>query len=67
MLQVLSKESFFETWLEYNSRFPEGVKKEVTQKWRQARPRPGEKETLNIVLREITFHLGILPFVIKIH
>ena len=32
-------------------RFPEGVQKEGIQKWRQARSRPREKETLNIMLR----------------
>ena len=36
----------------YNRRFPEGVQKEEIQQWRQARSRPGEKETLNIMLRE---------------
>ena len=36
----------------YNRRFPEGVQKEEIQRWRQARPRPGKKETLNIMLRE---------------
>ena len=38
---------------EKNSRrFPEGVQKEEIQQWRQAPSRPGEEETLNIVLRE---------------
>ena len=36
----------------YSGRFPEGVNKEEIQQWRQARARPGEKETLNIMLRE---------------
>ena len=36
----------------YSGRFPEGVQKEEVQQWRQARSRPGEKETLNIMLRE---------------
>ena len=31
---------------------PPGVQKEEIQKWRQARSRPGEKETHNIKLRE---------------
>ena len=35
-------------------RFPEGVQREEIQQWRQARPRPGEKETLNIMLRGIS-------------
>ena len=35
----------------YTRRFPEGVPKEGIQQWRQARSRPGEKETLNIMLR----------------
>ena len=38
----------------YSRRFPEGVRKEEIQQWRQARSRPGEKETLNIMLRERT-------------
>ena len=29
-----------------------GGQKEEIQQWRQARSRPGEKETLNIMLRE---------------
>ena len=32
--------------------FPSGVQKEAIQQWRHARPRPGEKETHNIKLRE---------------
>ena len=36
----------------YSRRFPEGVHKEEIQQWRQARSRPGEKETLNIMSRE---------------
>ena len=32
--------------------FPMGVQKEEIQQWRQARLRPGEKESLNIMLRE---------------
>ena len=36
----------------YSRRFPEGVQKEEIQQWRQARSRPGEKETLNIMLKE---------------
>ena len=36
----------------YSRRFPEGVQKEGIQQWRQARSRPGEKETLNIMLRK---------------
>ena len=36
----------------YSSRLPEGVQKEEIQKWLEAPPRPGEKETLNIMLRE---------------
>ena len=33
-------------------RFPEGTPKEEIQQWRQAQLRPGEKETLNIMLSE---------------
>ena len=40
-------------FLNYSSRFPEGVQKEEIQQWRQAQPRPGEKEALNIMLREM--------------
>ena len=36
----------------YSRRFLEGVQKEEIQQWRQARSLPGEKETLNIMLRE---------------
>ena len=36
----------------YNNRFPRGVRKEEIQQWRQAQSRPGEKEPLNIMLRE---------------
>ena len=36
----------------YNRRFPEGVQKEKIQQRRQARSRPGEKETLNIMSAE---------------
>ena len=36
----------------YSGRFPEGVQKEEIQQCRQARSRPGEKETHNIKLRE---------------
>ena len=36
----------------YSGCFPEGVQKEEIQRWRQARSRPGEKETLNNMLRE---------------
>ena len=36
----------------YTRRFPEGVLKEETQQWRQARSPLGEKETLNIIWRE---------------
>ena len=38
----------------YSGRFPEGVQKEEIQQWRQARSRPGEKETINITLRTKT-------------
>ena len=44
--------NMLETCLKYSSRFPEGVQKEEIQQGRQARSRPGEKETLNIMLRE---------------
>ena len=37
----------------YSGRFPDGVPKAEIQQWRQVRSRPGEKETLNIMLREI--------------
>ena len=40
----------------YTRRFPEGVQKEKIQQWRQARSWPGEKETLNIMLRENIFN-----------
>ena len=36
----------------YSSRFPEGVQKQEIQQWRQVRSRPGQKEILNIMLRE---------------
>ena len=36
----------------YSGRFPEGVPKKEIQQWRQARSRPGEKETHNTKLRE---------------
>ena len=36
----------------YSGRFPEGLQKAKIQQWRQARSRTGEKETLNIMLRE---------------
>ena len=36
----------------YSGRFPEAVQKEEIQQWRQARSRPGKKETHNIKLRE---------------
>ena len=37
----------------YGGRFPDGgVQKEEVQQWRQARARPGNKETLNIMLKE---------------
>ena len=44
--------NMFETNLNYSSRFPEGVEKEEIQQWRQARSRPAEKKTLNIMLKE---------------
>ena len=52
--QVLSKGSFLKTCLNYSSCFPEGVPKEEIKQWRRARSRPGEKETLNIMLMENT-------------
>ena len=39
------------SWLNYSGRFPEGVQKVEDKQWRQARSRPGENETLNIMLR----------------
>ena len=36
----------------YSRRFLEGVQKEEIQQWRQARSRPEEKETRNIMLWE---------------
>ena len=36
----------------YSGRFPEEVQNQEIQQWRQARSRPGEKETLNIMLRD---------------
>ena len=42
----------YEKYENYSGRFPEGVHKEEIQQWRLARSRPGEKETLNIMLRE---------------
>ena len=38
----------------YSSRFLEGVQKDEIQQWRQAQSEPGEKDTLNIMLREKT-------------
>ena len=37
---------------DYSGRFPEEIQKEEIQQWRQARSRPGEKETHNIKSRE---------------
>ena len=37
---------------EKKQRFSEGVQKEEIQQWRHTRSGPGEKETLNIMLRE---------------
>ena len=51
--QLFSKVLFLvvlKSWLNYSSRFPEGVSKKESQQWWQARPRPWEKETLNIML-----------------
>ena len=36
----------------YRNRFPEGVQKKEIQQRRQARSRPGEKESLNMMLIE---------------
>ena len=47
-----AKGVFTKTHYNYSNRFPEGVQKEELQQWRQARSRPGEKETHNIKLRE---------------
>ena len=43
----------------YSRRFPEGVQKEEIQQWRQARTRPGEKETHNIKLRETKHNIPL--------
>ncbi len=37
----------------FGSRFPEGVQKKEIQQWRQARSRPGEKEPLNIMKKQV--------------
>ena len=49
--QVLSKGSFY--LFKNNDRFPRGLPKKKIQQWRQAQSRPGEKETLDIMLREL--------------
>ena len=42
----------WEKYKNYSGRLPERIQKEEIKQWRQAQSRPGEKETLNIVLRE---------------
>ena len=48
----LNKRSAGKDYENYSGRFPEGVQKDEIQQWRQARSRPGEMETLNMMLRE---------------
>ena len=50
--QGLKKGSAAKKRENYSGRFPGGVQKDEIQQWRQARSRPEEKETLNIILRE---------------
>ena len=46
--KVVSKQAVAKQYENYSGRFLEGVQKEEIRQWRQARSRPGEKETLNI-------------------
>ena len=51
-IQVLSESLFLRSHENYSSRSFEGVPKQGIQQWRQVRSRPGDKESLNIMLRE---------------